>query len=101
MQDRCTFLTLADREGTDVTQLVFLNMRFVIEHQRAARELTISNSISMDLADASARGVRHDKRTIKRSGSRFTVRTIASPYLGELGPQAPQSTTGELWLQSR
>ena len=75
---------------------------FYVAVTRAAHELTISGSSSMDLADANARGVHYHKKTIKRSGNgRFTIRTISSPYLGELGPQAPQPITGESWLQSR
>lgn len=58
---------------------------FYVAVTRAAQELTISGSSSMDLADANARGVRYDKKTIKRSAnSRFTIRTISSPYLTEL-----------------
>lgn len=74
---------------------------FYVALTRAARELVISTSASMDLADANARGVKYERSTIRRSGDRFTVRTIASPYIAELGPSAPRGERGEAWLASR
>jgi DNA helicase II / ATP-dependent DNA helicase PcrA len=71
---------------------------FYVAVTRAADELVISGSSSMDLADANARGVRHDRESIRRVGDRFTVRSIASPYLRELGPAAPRPERGEAWL---
>src|SRR3954454_19175492 len=68
---------------------------------RAADELVISSSIAMDLADANARGVRYDRKTIRVTGDRHTVRTFASPYVAELGPSAPRPIKGEKWLQGR
>jgi DNA helicase II / ATP-dependent DNA helicase PcrA len=74
---------------------------FYVAVTRAADELVISGAVSMDLADAMARGVRFDKRSVRRVGDRHTVRTIASPYLGELGPSAPKSQKGTDWLGAR
>ncbi|CAN5834119.1 DNA helicase PcrA [soil metagenome] len=82
----------AEREGRRL---------FYVAVTRAASELTISGAISMDLADAHSRGVRYDKSTIRRYGDRYTVKTIASPYLSELGPMAPQPVTGQSWLKDR
>jgi superfamily I DNA/RNA helicase len=74
---------------------------FFVAITRAAHELTISSSISTDLAQAAARGVRFDKKTIRLVGGRHVVRTIASPYMIELGPTAPKPQVGETWLESR
>jgi len=73
---------------------------FFVAVTRAASALTISSSKSMELADAAARGVKFDKRTIRIVGGRHTVKAIASPYLVELGPSAPAPVTGEEWLGS-
>jgi superfamily I DNA/RNA helicase len=74
---------------------------FYVAVTRAAAELTISSSVLEDLGDASSRGVKYDRRTIRRSGDRHTIRTIASPYVAELGPVCPRSTRGEAWLRDR
>lgn len=74
---------------------------FYVAVTRAASELTISSSISVDLADAAARNVKYDRTTIRNRGGRHTVKTIASPYLVELGPTAPKARTGEEWLANR
>jgi superfamily I DNA/RNA helicase len=74
---------------------------FYVALTRAANDLVISGSITMDLADANARGVRYDKKRIKREGDRYAVRTIASPYITELGRRAPKPVKGEVWLKSR
>lgn len=74
---------------------------FYVAVTRAAEELTISCATSMDLADASARGVKYAGKSVRRSGSRLLVQTIASPYIGELGPTAPNPVKGEDWLGSR
>lgn len=74
---------------------------FYVAVTRAAAELTISGSSTMDLADASARGIRIVGGSVRRSGGRHMCRTIASPYIAELGPQAPNAVTGESWLESR
>jgi superfamily I DNA/RNA helicase len=74
---------------------------FYVAVTRAANELVISNSSSMDLADANARGVRYHKGTIRKTGSRYTVKTIATQYLDELGPVAPKPITGDGWLANR
>lgn len=74
---------------------------FYVALTRAADELVISGAISMDLADANARGVRYDKKSVRRSGERYTVKTLASPYLRELGPDAPKPQRGAEWLSKR
>lgn len=73
---------------------------FFVALTRAARKLTISSSISTNLADAAARGVVYGKKTTRLVDGRCVVRTIASPYLIELGPAAPRPQTGEAWLDS-
>ena len=74
---------------------------FYVALTRAVNELVISSSIKMDLADANARGVKYHRSTIRKSGDRFTIRTIASPYTAELGPSAPASERGNRWIASR
>lgn len=74
---------------------------FYVAVTRAAQELVISGSIAMDLADANARGVIYDRGTIRRIGNRYTVRTIMSPYVAELGPAAPADMQGDVWLRTR
>lgn len=74
---------------------------FFVAVTRAASELTISSSKSTELADAAARGVKFDNRTIRMVGGRHTVKALASPYIIELGPSAPAPVTGEEWLGNR
>lgn len=74
---------------------------FYVAVTRAAEELVVSGSIAMDLADANARGVRYDRSSIRKVGERLTVRTIASPYVAELGAAAPAAVRGERWLADR
>jgi superfamily I DNA/RNA helicase len=94
--------TIRSEDATDIDAAICEGRRlFYVAITRTARELTISGSITMDLADANARGVRYDRKTIRRSGERHIVRTIASPYLVELGPEAPRPITGQLWLRNR
>ena len=74
---------------------------FYVALTRTVNQLVISSSVRMDLADANARGVKFQRSTIRRTGDRFTIRTIASPYINELGPAAPRSERGDGWLRSR
>lgn len=74
---------------------------FYVAVTRAAEELVISNAASMDFADANARRVRYDRSTIRVIQDRKVVRTIASPFIRELGPDAPRPVTGDEWLRSR
>lgn len=74
---------------------------FYVAVTRAADELVISSALTMDLADANARGVRYQQSSIRKQGGRFTVRTLMTPYLSELGPDAPQPQTGQGWLANR
>lgn len=71
---------------------------FYVALTRTASELVISSSKTMDLADASARGVVYDPGTIRNTGDRLVIRTIASPYIAELGPRAPAPIRGIQWL---
>lgn len=68
---------------------------------RAAAELTISSSCRLDLADAANRGVHYDKGSTRTVDGRLVVKSVASPYLPELGSFAPKAQTGERWLASR
>lgn len=74
---------------------------FFVSLTRATRELTVSSSISTNLADAAARGVRFDKKTIRVINGTHTVKMIASPFMIELGSESPRAQTGETWLQTR
>lgn len=74
---------------------------FYVAITRAAEELVVSGSASMDLADANSRGVKFDSKTIRKTSDGWTVRTIASPYIAELGSSRPKSVTGQEWLQGR
>lgn len=74
---------------------------FYVAITRTAKELTISSSAFMDLGDAASRGVTYDKNTIRRRDDRHTVKSIASPYLAEFGPDAPRPVRGETWLRDR
>jgi DNA helicase-2/ATP-dependent DNA helicase PcrA len=74
---------------------------FYVAVTRSAQELVISSSMLADLADANARGVSYDKASIRRVGGRHTVKTIATPYLGELGPDSPAAVRGQIWLANR
>ena len=65
---------------------------FYVAVTRAASELTISSVTSVDLADASQRLIRYDKATTHMEGGRLVVKAIASPYLAELGPAAPEAS---------
>jgi superfamily I DNA/RNA helicase len=71
---------------------------FYVGITRAAERLVISSAASVDLADANARGIR--KGAVRRLEGRFTVRTIASPYVAELGSTAPRVQRGQDWLSS-
>ena len=74
---------------------------FYVALTRTANQLVISSSRTMGLAEAHARRVKFQYSTMRRSGNRRTVRTIASPYIAELGPSAPRSQRGSTWLASR
>lgn len=94
--------TLRDDEPSAVEAAVQEGRRlFYVAVTRAASELVISGAASMDLADANARGVRYDRGTIRKGRGRYTVRTIATPYISELGPSAPRPIKGERWLADR
>jgi len=74
---------------------------FYVAITRAVKELVISTSRTMDRADAYARRVNFEPSTTRRLGDRVTIRTIASPYIAELGPSAPRGERGSSWLASR
>jgi DNA helicase-2/ATP-dependent DNA helicase PcrA len=71
---------------------------FYVAVTRAAQELVISNSLSMDLADATARRIAFDRRTIRIVDGRHTIKTIASPYVAELDTAVPRPVRGSAWL---
>lgn len=69
---------------------------------RSSRQLVLSSSLSIDLAVARSLGVVVDKKSIRRRGEGFfSAKSVASPYLAELGPEAPRPLRGVEWLQSR
>ena len=94
--------TVTSTERIEIAATVEEGRRlFYVALTRAVNELVVSSSGSMDLADANSRGVAIQKSTIRRLGDRFTVRTITSPYIAELGPSAPRSERGAKWLAAR
>jgi len=90
--DDATIVDAAMREGRRL---------FYVAVTRAASELVISGSSSMDLGDANSRRVRIAPNSVRHDGGRHTCRTIESPYVAELGPDAPKPQKGVTWLQSR
>ncbi len=74
---------------------------FYVAVTRAKHELIISGAASMALADAKQRGVRIDNRSVRKIDDRLVARTLASPYLAELGPSAPKPQRGTDWLAGR
>jgi superfamily I DNA/RNA helicase len=94
--------TIRSDEPTVVDHAIQEGRRlFYVAMTRAADELVISCSTTMDLADANARGVRYERTKIRRSGQRYAVRTITSPYIAELGTAAPRLVRGVDWLASQ
>jgi DNA helicase-2/ATP-dependent DNA helicase PcrA len=94
--------TIRSTDPTEVADALDEGRRlFYVAVTRAASELVISGSISMDLADASKRGVQFDRATIRKVGEHHTVKTQASPFVAELGPSAPKASKGQQWLGSR
>jgi superfamily I DNA/RNA helicase len=68
---------------------------------RAAEQLVISSSISIELSKAFSMNVDIDRKTIRRvTGGKRTARTIASTYNSELGPDAPTPILGNDWLET-
>ncbi len=74
---------------------------FYVGVTRAKQELVISCAATMELADAKKRGVRIDNRSVRKVGDRLIARTLASPYIAELGPSAPTAQPGTDWLAGR
>ena len=71
---------------------------FYVAVTRAARQLVISSASSMLVSDAMSRGVA--TANVRMIDGKPTARTIASPYIAELGPSAPQPVRGLDWLSS-
>ncbi|MEA2215338.1 MAG: ATP-dependent helicase UvrD/PcrA, partial [Solirubrobacteraceae bacterium] len=66
--------TIRSTDPTEVADALDEGRRlFYVAVTRAANELVISGSISMDLADASRRGVQFDRATIRKIGEHHTV----------------------------
>ncbi len=74
---------------------------FYVGVTRAKQTLVISCAATIELADAKKRGVRIDNRSVRKVGDRLIVRTLASPYIAELGPSAPKAQHGTDWLAGR
>jgi superfamily I DNA/RNA helicase len=91
--------TIRTTDATEIDAATCEGRRlFYVAITRAAAQLVISSSLSMDLADANARGVIFDPKTIRSVAGRHTVKTVASPYITELGPAAPKAVRGTDWL---
>ena len=92
--------TITSTDPTD-TEAAFEEGRrlFYVALTRAVHQLVISSIATMDLADANRRRVK--KSATWRSGDVFKIRTIASPYIAELGPSAPRTERGDSWLAAR
>ena len=50
----------------------------------------------MELALANSLGVRVER--VRRAGGQLRATTIASPYMAELGPDAPRAVSGTAWI---
>ena len=74
---------------------------FYVAVTRASEELVISSSLTMDVRDATSRGVIYDSGTIRKVAGRLVVKTIASPYVGELGPSVTHTQPGSAWLATK
>lgn len=73
---------------------------FYVAVTRAASQLVISSAGTMLVSDAMARGVAIADNSIRMVSGKPIARTIASPYISELGSSAPQPRTGLSWLSS-
>lgn len=73
---------------------------FYVAVTRSSNQLVISSSSSMLVSDAKARGITIDNNSIWTVGRKRTARTIACPYISELGASAPRPITGAAWLSS-
>lgn len=65
---------------------------------RAAKELTISYSGEMDVADAYGMGAHVVKEKIRTRDGQLRAPTIPSRYLSELARAAPRAVPGPTWL---
>jgi superfamily I DNA/RNA helicase len=66
---------------------------------RASQKLVLSHAASMELALASSMGVEVVRDKIRRVDGMLWAPTIASRYLSELGPDAPNTVAGTRWLK--
>jgi DNA helicase II / ATP-dependent DNA helicase PcrA len=64
---------------------------FYVAITRTTNVLVISGAARMPYADAAQMNLRFGK------GQGGNVNLIASPFLNELGPQRPQTETGQAW----
>jgi len=69
---------------------------FYVAITRASDQLVISSSRSLPLGEAARFGITSGSLVGKN-----VVRTIASPYISELGPSAPAPITGDSWIQMK
>lgn len=73
---------------------------FYVALTRSSHQLVISSSSSMLVSDAMARGVEIANNSIRTVNGKPTARTLASPYIAELGSTAPRPITGTAWLST-
>lgn len=91
---------VADDAETTQAALTEGRRLFFVALTRATKKVVISFTRTMPLADATARRVRFSRSTIRRDAAGYTVRTLASPFIAELGETAPVPIGGLQWLKS-
>jgi len=92
------------REGSGIpfeTAIAEGRRLFYVAVTRASSELVISSFREVNLAIARARGLVETGRPKRHQDGHFSVETISSRYISELGSDAPRSITGENWLIGR
>lgn len=94
--------TLMSRLSEDETEVAVAEQRrlMYVALTRSAGQLVLSFAQSMELALANSMGVQVVKAKIRRTDGKFWAPTIASPYLAELGPDAPKTVSGAIWLKT-
>ena len=94
--------TIPSRLSEEAQELARAEQRrlFYVALTRAAEQLVISSATSMEIASAKGMGVHVDAQTVRRVGGKLVARTIASPYMSELGESAPSAVRGTDWIAS-
>jgi hypothetical protein len=67
---------------------------------RASEQLVISYFREIEFGLASSLGIQTAKGSTRRRNGSLWARTLATPYLRELGPAAPAPVTGTEWIES-